>query len=93
MKIKNQDPFEITDEEIELVLEEAGLSIAQGRTNEEWIKSLEARLTMQRRDFAALLDHAAENPELLKFCDQARRDMQNTKQRLADCRLLQACCN
>ena len=89
-KPQNQEPYEITNTELDLLLEEVGIPIWKRRSNEDWIKSLEARLAMQRKEFAALLDQAAEKPELLKFCREARQEMQTTRQRLADCYLLQA---
>jgi hypothetical protein len=68
----------ITDE----ILEELSPESFHNRSNEEWIKALESRLELKRRDFACMLDHAAEREELLSECHVCRREIEETKRRL-----------
>ena len=84
--------IELSDEAQEEIAEMCGVP-APSRSNEEWIHLLRQRLTRQKRQFLAMLDHAAENPELLKNCEQFRREIRAARQRLADCRMMRSSLN
>jgi hypothetical protein len=81
--------LELSAEECAEIMELSGQP-APARSNEEWLHLLRQRLARQQREFAALLDQAAEHPGLLAECAQFRREIQNTRQRLADCRALRS---
>jgi hypothetical protein len=81
--------YELTDAELDDLMAEIGIAASPRCTNSEWIKALESRLERQRREFASLLDHAAEKPGLLRHCHEMRREIEATKHQLADCRYLQ----
>ncbi len=78
---------ELSAEEWEEIWESAGVP-AVGRSNEGWIHLLQQRLHRQKREFASLLDHAAENPDLFEHCESFRHKIEATRRRLADCRAL-----
>lgn len=91
-KNKSQD-HHLTDADLDYIVPDFGFTAFPRRTNAEWIKALESRLEQQRREFASLLDHAGEKPSLLKYCREIRREMDDTKRRLADCYYLNGCLN
>lgn len=90
---KDQTPdqqfLELTEEEWVEILERTGQPVPF-RSNEEWIHLFRLRLRRQKREFASLLDHAAENPDLLENCGDCRREIQKTRERLAGCRALRS---
>jgi hypothetical protein len=85
----NQNHLELSDEELVELNEMCGLPVPS-QSNLEWIHLLRERLLRQKRQFASLLDHAAENPGLLERYAEFRREIQATRQRLADCRALRS---
>ena len=86
---QNINYFQLAPEEMEEIMELSGVSMPH-RSNEDWIHLLRERLARQKRQFLALLDHAAENPELLAECDSFQREIRVTRQRLSDCRSLRS---
>jgi hypothetical protein len=85
----NLNLFELSEEQQTEIMELCGIP-TPSRSNEEWIQLLRQRLKRQKQQFAALLDHAAENPDLLEHCAERRREIQNTRERLAGCRAMRS---
>ncbi len=89
MKNKSKSLYSLSDATLDIMLENpASINSYQGKSESEWIQSLESRLASQRKEFLALLDHAAENPSLMPLCAELRQEMQQIKARLADLRFL-----
>jgi hypothetical protein len=86
--------YELSDADVDEILEKSNcLESLKGKSNWDWIRSLESRLVSQRKDFLALLDRAAENPSLLPMCAELRQEIQQTKARLADLRFMRQILN